>query len=343
MTIVQIFLTSLIGSATGLFLDRQFQKSKEAKVVKPKPKKGKTASPKGGGAIPRPSGAQKSKPIKKEETKKRAPSNEIPAQKVIVSNDIKEKISLSDGNKEKELESPIGNLKNPRGLDPAPRESVQTLDLDSLNQNANETDVKLESVEKQKPNVVQDVVQDDVQDEVQDEVQNNLGNKLRDKKVISFGDPRGRLGNMDERRTGDIPPKETLKAKKLRDKKVISFGDRIGRLGNKNDITSSNQINTNKKLQTLNAKRNTKGGLVNELEQKDEIKTTSKKPITKDNLICQRLKNKFGQDAQVLKTGQVVDSNREFILQNGRRVSVGVNSRTRKVDPQYIEGGCYAG
>lgn len=125
---------------------------------------------------------------------------------------------------------------------------------------------------------------------------------------LTMGDTTTKSGINKIYRSGGLPPRETMGAKP------------------RNDIKEFREVKE-------------EGGIKNELETKDEVKTTSTKPMSTDSLLCDRLRQRFGSDANVNRYGSVLDGSGNRIGRN----TVGILTRTKKVDERYVQGGCYVG
>lgn len=125
---------------------------------------------------------------------------------------------------------------------------------------------------------------------------------------LTMGDTTTKSGINKIYRSGGLPPRETMGARPRKDTKEFR------------EVKEQ-------------------GGIKNELETKDEVKTTSTKPMSTDSLLCDRLRQRFGSDANVNRYGQVLDGSGNRIGRN----TVGILTRTKKVDERYVQGGCYVG
>ena len=161
------------------------------------------------------------------------------------------------------------------------------------------------------------------------------------------------IGDLKSKKALDVPPREDIKTLDVND---ISQSDGVKEtpltMGDTTTKSGINKIYRSGGLpprETMGARprkdikefREVKeqGGIKNELETKDEVKTTSKKPMSTDSLLCDRLRQRFGSDANVNRYGQVLDGSGNSIGRN----SVGILTRTKKVDERYVQGGCYVG
>lgn len=161
------------------------------------------------------------------------------------------------------------------------------------------------------------------------------------------------IGDLKSKKALDVPPREDIKTLDVND---ISQSDGVKEtpltMGDTTTKSGINKIYRSGGLpprETMGARprkdikefREVKeqGGIKNELETKDEVNTTSTKPMSTDSLFCDRLRQRFGSDANVNRYGQVLDGSGNPIGRN----SVGILTRTKKVDERYVQGGCYVG